>query len=43
MRAFLAVDVDEKLVNEISEVQKKLTEANAQLKFVETENLHLLL
>jgi RNA 2',3'-cyclic 3'-phosphodiesterase len=40
MRAFLAVDVDEKLVNEISEVQKKLSDANAQLKFVEPENLH---
>ncbi len=40
MRAFLAVDVDKKLVNEISEVQKKFTDANAQLKFVEPENLH---
>jgi RNA 2',3'-cyclic 3'-phosphodiesterase len=40
MRAFLAVDVDEKLVNKISEVQRKLEDANAQLKFVEPENLH---
>jgi RNA 2',3'-cyclic 3'-phosphodiesterase len=40
MRAFLAVDVDEVLVGKITEVQKQLAEAEAQVKFVEPENLH---
>ncbi len=40
MRAFLAVDVDEVLVDKIVEVQKQLAEAEAQVKYVEPENLH---
>lgn len=40
MRAFLAVDVDEVLVDKIIEVQKQLAEAEAQVKYVEPENLH---
>jgi len=43
MRAFLAVDLDEKLKNEVINVQKKIKDANAQLKFVEPENLHFTL
>ena len=40
MRAFMAVEVNTKLVDAIIEVQKILAEANAQIKFVEPENLH---
>jgi len=40
MRAFMAVEVNTKLVDTIIEVQKVLAEANAQIKFVEPENLH---
>lgn len=40
MRAFMAVEIDTELVDKISEIQKKLAEANAQVKFVEPENLH---
>ncbi|MEN6591769.1 MAG: RNA 2',3'-cyclic phosphodiesterase [Methanobacterium sp.] len=40
MRAFLAVDLDESLQDKVLEVQDKLNEANAAVKFVEKENLH---
>jgi 2'-5' RNA ligase len=40
MRAFLAVDLDEKLVDKIVEVQRQLEKAEAPVKFVEPENLH---
>jgi 2'-5' RNA ligase len=40
MRAFLAVDLDEKLKDEVIKVQKRIMNANAQFKFVELENLH---
>jgi len=40
MRAFMAVEVNKKLVDEIMEIQKMLAEANALVKFVEPENLH---
>ena len=40
MRAFMAVGVNKKLVDEIMEIQKMLAEANALVKFVEPENLH---
>ncbi len=43
MRAFLAVDLDEKLQDEVYRVQKRIMDANAQLKFVEPENLHFTL
>lgn len=40
MRAFLAVDLDESLKEKVLEVQDKLEEANATIKYVEKENLH---
>ncbi|MDD3985971.1 MAG: RNA 2',3'-cyclic phosphodiesterase [Methanobacterium sp.] len=40
MRAFMAVEINTKLVDTIIEIQKVLAEANAQIKFVEPENLH---
>jgi len=40
MRAFMAVEVNKGLVDEIIEIQKMLAEANALVKFVEPENLH---
>ena len=40
MRAFMAVEVNSKLVDKIIEIQKTLAEANALVKFVEPENLH---
>jgi 2'-5' RNA ligase len=40
MRAFLAVDLDESLQDNVLEVQDKLNKANAPVKFVEKENLH---
>lgn len=40
MRAFLAVDLDESLQDKVLEVQDKLKEANAAVKFVEKENMH---
>ena len=40
MRAFLAVDLDESLKDRVLEVQEKLKEADAIVKFVEKENLH---
>lgn len=43
MRAFLAVDLDESLQDKISEVQKQIGDVNAQIKFVEPENLHFTL
>ena len=43
MRMFLAVDLDEKLQDIVTEVQKRISEVDAQLKFVEPENLHFTL
>ena len=40
MRAFMAVEVNKRLVNKILEIQKMLAEANALVKFVEPENFH---
>ena len=40
MRVFLAVEIDKKLLNKISEVQKEFAKCEAPIKFVETENLH---
>lgn len=40
MRVFLAVDLDESLKERVLRVQEKLKEADAIVKFVETENLH---
>ena len=39
MRAFMAIDVNSKLVDKIIEIQKTIAEANALVKFVEPENL----
>jgi len=40
MRVFLAVEIDEKLLDKISDVQKQFMECEAPVKYVETENLH---
>lgn len=40
MRAFMAIEVNSKLIDKIIEIQKTLAEANALVKFVEPENLH---
>ena len=40
MRVFLAIEIDEKLKDKISEVQKEFAKCDAPLKYVETENLH---
>ena len=40
MRVFLAVEIDEKLLDKISTVQKKFMECEAPIKYVETKNLH---
>ncbi|MDD1763557.1 MAG: RNA 2',3'-cyclic phosphodiesterase, partial [Methanobacteriaceae archaeon] len=43
MRAFLAVEIDFRLINKILKVQETLKTADAQVKFVEGENLHFTL
>ncbi|MBE2900815.1 RNA 2',3'-cyclic phosphodiesterase [Methanothermobacter thermautotrophicus] len=43
VRAFLAVDLDEGLRDHVSRVQDTLKSADAQVKFVEPENLHFTL
>ena len=43
IRSFLAIDIDNSLKDKIIEVQRSLREAEAQLKFVEPENLHFTL
>ncbi|MDI9624761.1 MAG: RNA 2',3'-cyclic phosphodiesterase [Methanothermobacter sp.] len=43
IRSFLAIDVDNTLKDKIIEAQKVLEGADAQLKFVEPENLHFTL
>ncbi len=40
MRVFLAIEIDEKLLDKIDEVQKQFAECEAPVKYVETENLH---
>ncbi len=40
MRVFLAIEIDEKLLEKISNVQKQFMECEAPVKYVETENLH---
>lgn len=40
MRAFLAVDLNQRLTDKISEVQKQIMGTNAEIKYVEPENLH---
>jgi 2'-5' RNA ligase len=40
MRVFLAIEIDEKLLDKISNVQKQFMECEAPVKYVETENLH---
>ena len=40
MRAFLAVDLDEPLLDKVLEVQEKLENSNARVKYVEKNNLH---
>lgn len=40
MRVFLAIEIDEKLLDKIDDVQKQFAECEAPVKYVETENLH---
>jgi len=40
MRVFLAVEIDEKLLDKIADIQKQFAECEASVKYVETENLH---
>lgn len=40
MRVFLAIEIDESLLDKISDVQKQFMECEAPVKYVETENLH---
>ena len=40
MRVFLAVEIDENLLNKIYDVQRELMKCEAPVKYVETENLH---
>ncbi|MEN4017653.1 MAG: RNA 2',3'-cyclic phosphodiesterase [Methanobacterium sp.] len=40
MRVFLAVEIDEKLLDKIADVQKRFAECEAPVKYVERENLH---
>ena len=40
MRVFLAMEIDKKLLDKISKVQKEFAKCKAPIKFVETENLH---
>lgn len=40
MRVFLAIEIDEKLLDKIENIQKQFAECEAPVKYVETENLH---
>lgn len=40
MRVFLAVEIDENLLDKISDVQKEFMECETPVKYVETKNLH---
>ncbi|WP_414468946.1 RNA 2',3'-cyclic phosphodiesterase [Methanobacterium sp. ACI-7] len=40
MRVFLAIEIDEKLLDKIDDVKKQFAECEAPVKYVETENLH---
>lgn len=43
MRTFLAIDLDSELHQKVIEIQKKLKETKADIKFVTPENLHFTL
>ncbi|MDR2624629.1 MAG: RNA 2',3'-cyclic phosphodiesterase [Methanobrevibacter sp.] len=43
LRTFLAIDVDESLMDKILDVQKKFTSTKANIKYVPKENLHFTL
>ncbi|MDP3624806.1 MAG: RNA 2',3'-cyclic phosphodiesterase, partial [Methanobacteriaceae archaeon] len=43
LRAFLAVDIDESLIDRIVEIQEIFKYINAPVKFVEPDNLHFTL
>ena len=40
MRVFLAIEIDEKLLDKIENIQKQFAECETPVKYVETENLH---
>lgn len=43
MRCFIAVDIEEKLKTQLEEIQKKIMVCEADIKYVERENIHLTL
>ena len=43
MRCFIAVDLDEVLVNRVREIQEKIKRLDVDVKFVEAQNLHFTL
>jgi 2'-5' RNA ligase len=43
MRAFIALNLSSELKHELSRLQEELTKANADVKWVKTENIHLTL
>ena len=43
LRAFLAIDIDKKLICKIEDLQKEFKKTNANIKYVEIENIHFTL
>jgi len=43
LRAFLAIDIDKKLVQKIEDLQKEFKKTKANVKYVEIENIHFTL
>ena len=43
LRAFLAIDIDKKLTQKIEDLQKEFKKVNANMKYVEIENIHFTL
>ncbi|MCL2156958.1 MAG: RNA 2',3'-cyclic phosphodiesterase [Methanobrevibacter sp.] len=43
LRAFLAIDIDKKLTPKIGDLQKEFKKTNANVKYVEIENIHFTL
>jgi 2'-5' RNA ligase len=43
VRAFIAIDIDERIIDELVKVQEAMASMNLDIKFVERENIHLTL
>ncbi|MDR2967112.1 MAG: RNA 2',3'-cyclic phosphodiesterase [Methanobacteriaceae archaeon] len=43
LRTFLAIDIDKKLIQKIEDLQKEFEKTNANIKYVEIENIHFTL